>query len=38
MNTESEEKYVEIVHQVLEYYPLFQKALGDCDEYDEICK
>ena len=39
MNIESKEKYSEIVYKVLEYYPIFEEALGDCcDEYDEICE
>ena len=38
MTIESEEKYSEIVHKVLEYYPVFEEALEDCDEYNEICE
>ena len=39
MNMESQEKYSEIVHKVLEYYPIFGEALGDSyDEYIEICE
>lgn len=34
---ESEEKLSEVIDKVLEYYPIFEKALGDCDKYDEVC-
>ena len=36
MDIESEEKYTEIVHRLLEFYPLFEKALDDGDVADEV--
>ena len=36
MDIETEEKYTEIVHQLLEFYPLFEKALDDGDIADEV--
>ena len=36
MDIETEEKYTEIVHQLLESYPLFEKALDDGDIADEV--
>ena len=36
MDIESEEKYTEIVHRLLAFYPLFEKALDDGDVADEV--
>ena len=33
---ENEEKYTEIVHGLLEFFPLFEKALGSVDVADEV--
>ena len=36
MDIETEEKYTEIVYRLLEFYPLFEKALDDGDVADEV--
>ena len=36
MEIETEEKYTEIVQRLLEFYPLFEKALDDGDVADEV--
>ena len=36
MDIESEEKYTEIVHRLLEFYALLEKALDDGDVADEV--
>ena len=36
MHIETEEKYTEIIHRLLEFYPLFEKALDDGDVADEV--
>ena len=38
MNIENEKKYSEVVYKMLEYYPIFEEALEDCDEHDEVCE
>ena len=35
MKIESQKKVSKVVHRVLEYYPLFEEAMQDCDEYDK---
>ena len=32
----SEEKFFAAVRRVLEYFPIFEETLQDCDEYDQI--
>ena len=36
MDIETEEKYNEIINRLLEFYPLFEKALDDGDGADEV--
>ena len=36
MKIKSEEKFFAVVHRVLEYYPIFEETLQNCDEYDQI--
>ena len=36
MKIGSEEKFFAVVRGVLEYYPIFEETLQDCDEYDQI--
>ena len=36
MDIESAEKWTEIVHRLLEFYPLFEKAPGNGDVADEV--
>ena len=36
MKIGSEEKFFAAVRRVLEYFPIFEETLQDCDEYDQI--
>ena len=36
MNVDSEEKLLEIIEKMLDFYPTFENELGDCDENDQI--
>ena len=36
MEIEKEEKYSDTIYRLLEYYPLFEKALDDGDICDEV--
>ena len=36
MDIETEQKYTEIIYRLLEYYPLFEKAIEDGDICDEV--
>ena len=36
MNIDSEEKLLEIIEKVLDFYPTFENELGDCDENDQV--
>ena len=36
MDMETEEKHSEIIYRLLEYYPLFEKAIENGDIWDEV--